>query len=137
MPTGDNLRKRGPEHPRWNGGRFTHRTGYVYRYAPDHPHANGRGYVFEHRLVLEEKLGRLLQPEEKVHHRNHIRDDNRPENLELTDDSSHTRLHKTGRRVPAKTRAKIAATKRANLTDAERERLKAMAKKGAQARWGH
>jgi hypothetical protein len=48
-----------------------------------HPRAGPNGYVFEHILVIESVLGRQLWPDENVHHRNGVRDDNRPENLEL------------------------------------------------------
>jgi hypothetical protein len=50
---------------------------------PEHPFADKHGYVYEHRRVLEQTLGRCMRPEETAHHRNGIRDDNRPENLEL------------------------------------------------------
>ena len=41
------------------------------------------GYKFEHVIVMESKLNRNLVAGENVHHINGIRDDNRPENLEL------------------------------------------------------
>ena len=67
------------------GGRIVDDNGYVMILSPDHPYKNrnGRGYVKEHRLVMEKILGRYLEPNESVHHKNGDRLDNRPENLEL------------------------------------------------------
>ena len=39
--------------------------------------------VLEHVHVMEQAIGRRLVPGENVHHRNGVKDDNRPENLEL------------------------------------------------------
>lgn len=73
----------GKENGRWAGGRTRHKAGYIMTWAPNHPRATSGRYVFEHILVMEEMLGRYLLPEESVHHRNGVRDDNRPSNLEL------------------------------------------------------
>lgn len=79
----------------WKGGTYYHSDGYIYEYAPDHPAAEtAKGYVLQHRLVMEDKLNRLLAPGELVHHINEVKDDNRPENLELHDRSSHMKHHK-------------------------------------------
>jgi hypothetical protein len=52
-------------------------------FEPTHPNARKDGYVAEHIKVMAAKLGRLRQPFEEVHHKNGVRHDNRPENLEL------------------------------------------------------
>lgn len=58
-------------------------------------------WLLEHRLVVEEKIGRKLRPEEVIHHINEIKEDNRIENLMLfsTNDehiSFHTKLRQFG-----------------------------------------
>ena len=84
----------GASNGRWKGGRTRHKAGYVMSWAPGHPRSGKGQYVFEHILVMEQILGRHLLPDESVHHRNGVRDDNRPENLELW-----TRPQPTGIRV--------------------------------------
>lgn len=85
----------GAANPNWRGGRTKHQRGYVLLWVDSHPRlANKSGYVFQHILTMEATLGRNLHMNERVHHRNGIRDDNRPENLELW-----TSPHPTGVRV--------------------------------------
>ena len=65
------------------GGRTRHKAGYVMVRVPEHPRAGRSPYVFEHIWVAEGLLRRHLVEGEKIHHINGIRDDDRPENLEL------------------------------------------------------
>jgi hypothetical protein len=48
--------------------RMINESGYVLVHAPWHPKAFGRGWYYEHRLVMECHLGRMLKPYETVHH---------------------------------------------------------------------
>lgn len=77
----------------WKGGRTGGGGDYVRILIPNHPNSSKDGYVLEHRLVMEEKVGRYLNVGEVVHHINHIRDDNRIENLQLLTKIEHDSLH--------------------------------------------
>lgn len=89
--------RRGEKNPSWKGGHVDSGQGYILAYCPDHPHIKGN-YVYEHRLVMENALGRHLESWEIVHHINGIRDDNRLENLELLPrQSEHLAMQSLGR----------------------------------------
>jgi PDZ domain-containing secreted protein len=49
---------------------------------------------YEHRVIAEIKIGRSLKRWEQVHHVNRVRDDNRPENLEVMTKKEHKALHR-------------------------------------------
>ncbi len=68
--------------------------GYVLQYRPQHVAADRNGYVLEHRLVMEEYLGKPLLPGEVVHHRDRKRANNPIANLLLCpSDDLHSQLH--------------------------------------------
>lgn len=69
--------------------------GYVRIYAPMHKEANTWGYVYEHRLIAENKINRELLPNEIVHHKNGLRWDNRLENLEIMTKYEHGKIKTT------------------------------------------
>ena len=61
----------------------------------NHPNAR-KGWVAQHRLVVEKDIGRLLFEDERVHHINMIADDNNISNLYLCENNSeHAVAHAT------------------------------------------
>lgn len=93
----------GSENGSWSGGRRIDRDGYVLVSSPKkHPYARTRkdrhtGIIFEHRLMMEDILGRYLLPEEVVDHIDGLRLHNEPDNLRLfSSNSEHLKATITG-----------------------------------------
>jgi hypothetical protein len=99
----------GENNPNYGGGKYVDDKGYVRILDQDHPF-NIKGYVYEHRAVLEKYLGRHVQPWETVHHINEIKSDNRLNNLFLCTHSEHSALHREGRKPTAEHREKMRQT---------------------------
>lgn len=104
----DNRRafKKGEQNPVWKGGRMINDRGYILLRKADHPFAHS-GYVLEHRFVMEQKIGRILQPWEDVHHINGDKKDNRIENLELLTHRQHAINTMTGAKYSVESRLKM------------------------------
>lgn len=83
---------KGSKNISWKGGK-TMINGYIHLHHPEpHPRKSTGAYVPEHVLVVEKSLGRKLEKDEHVHHRNGIKTDNRIENLQVLSSSDHRRL---------------------------------------------
>jgi len=78
----------------WTIQRVVKNGRYLRAYVPDHPKANKHGYVLHHRVVAENKLGRMLTEEEVVHHLDNDGRNNNPDNLAvIATQSDHFIIH--------------------------------------------
>ncbi len=75
-------------HPKWKGGRRIDPQGYVLLRVHDRDKP-----IYEHRYLMEKKLGRRLRSDEYTHHKNENKTDNRIENLLLCTNSEHVKIH--------------------------------------------
>ena len=97
----EDVDRKGKNSSSWKGGKTKHSQGYKMLWVdPESPFAKMRdhhGYVERHRLTMAKYLGRCLEIYEIVHHINEIKTDDRIENLELTDNSKHAKMHNKNR----------------------------------------
>jgi HNH endonuclease len=79
---------RGENNPNWQGGRFIH-NGYVMIWLDGE-------YLYEHRYIAEQKLGRKLNPGEVIHHVDGNKTNNDPENILIfASHGEHMKIHMT------------------------------------------
>lgn len=77
------------KHWNWKGGISDFhigKSGYIQKRV-------GKHRIYLHRLIIEKFLGRSLKKTEHVHHKNHIKTDNRIENLVILSNHIHNSLH--------------------------------------------
>ena len=86
------LANKGENNPSWKGGKTIDKRGYILIYSP-------KGYLREHRFVIEKQIGRYLTKKEVAHHINKIKDDNRPQNLMAFKNHSIHRKFEWGKEI--------------------------------------
>lgn len=107
IKTGWQNPRSGAKSPRWQGGRYPDKSGYIMRTVKNHPFAPF-GKIREHRLVVERHLRKrhpdspylikvngtlYLRPEIIVHHKDEVHDNNAIGNLQPMTPGEHRALH--------------------------------------------
>lgn len=86
--------KTGENAPNWKNGRIKNSEGYIKIYKSDRSHCNVMKYISEHRLIVEEVIGRVLKSRECVHHIDNDKTNNCKKNLVACNDwGYHQILH--------------------------------------------
>lgn len=86
---------RGDRAYHWTGGKVKSDR-YIRIYSPNHPYHRKDKYVYEHRLIVEEDIGRYLEPQEEIHHIDGDKHNNSLDNLILFPNrSEHIKFHWT------------------------------------------
>ncbi len=106
----------------WNAGTgkgWTDKRGYRWLYLTENGRRRARR---EHRVIMQQHLGRRLEPWELVHHKDGNPKNNSIENLELQTWGQHTNQHHNGVRHTeyAKTRMHAAALMREEINHLRR-----------------
>jgi len=63
------------------------------RTDPPHPRRNAKGLYPLHRVLMANKLGRDLFPNEIAHHDDENKSNDNPKNLKLVSRSNHSKMH--------------------------------------------
>jgi hypothetical protein len=103
---------KGERNARWKGERLKHGSGYIRVHKPEHHRADKHGRVYEHIIIYEEFYKCCTLPWTNIHHINHVRDDNRIENLQGLINSKHYLLYHLGKKRDPVMVAKMSETKR-------------------------
>lgn len=90
----------------WKGG-IKKSWGYIYIFKPEHPKAIKK-YVKRANLIIEAHIGRYLEPNEEVHHKNGNKEDDNIKNLVLCKNKTeHQKLHWLDLAFPGKSLEEI------------------------------
>lgn len=114
----------GQDSPSWRHGRRINCAGYALVKAPDgHPHARKNKTLLEHRLVMEDKIGRFLLREEVVDHIDGLHLHNCPSNLRLFESSAEHLMSTISGKRPRWSAAGLSNIQQARRLDSGNERI--------------
>ena len=94
-----NSQRQNEEWVDWKIERLVKKGDYIYAVVLNHPNRTKNNYVLHHRIVMENKLKRLLTKDELVHHINENKKDCSVDNVAVKTWANHIKFHNWGRTV--------------------------------------